>query len=98
MRVRSYMSRLPLFTRAVILVIIMAEIVGFQSVWDIRQWGSLIPDQLSIFNAYRINTFPFIHMNLFHALVNLVSLVPLMERFESEHGTLTSIALFIGRG
>lgn len=37
-------------------------------------------------------------MNLFHALVNLVSLVPLMERFESEHGTLTSIALFIGRG
>lgn len=51
MRVRSYMSRLPLFTRAVILVIIMAEIVGFQSVWDIRQWGSLIPDQLSIFNG-----------------------------------------------
>ncbi|KAH6668601.1 rhomboid family protein [Plectosphaerella plurivora] len=95
-RVRSYILRLPLFTRIVLGVIILVEIIGFQTVWDIRQWGALIPDQLSIFNAYRINTFPFIHTNLLHALLNIVSLTPLMERFESEYGTLTSISLFIG--
>jgi hypothetical protein len=53
-RLRSYLLRLPLFTRIVLVVIILAEIIGFQSVWDIRQWGALIPDQLSIFNG----TFP----------------------------------------
>lgn len=51
-RARSYLSRLPLFTRVVIGVIVVAEVAGlFQSVWDIRQWGALIPDQLSILNG-----------------------------------------------
>lgn len=48
--------------------------------------------------AYRINTFPFIHLDMFHAFLNILALTPLMESFEAEHGTLTSIALFIGRG
>lgn len=47
--------------------------------------------------VYRINTFPFIHLNAFHALMNVVALTPLLERFEHEHGTLTSVALFFGR-
>jgi membrane associated rhomboid family serine protease len=47
--------------------------------------------------AYRVNTFPFIHLNFIHALVNILALTPLMERFESEHGTLTSVAMFFGR-
>lgn len=46
---------------------------------------------------YRLNTFPFIHMGFFHALLNILALTPLLERFEAEHGTLTSVALFIGR-
>ena len=36
-------------------------------------------------------------MNLFHALFNLVALAPLLERFEAEHGTLVTLALFFGR-
>lgn len=47
--------------------------------------------------VYRLNTYPFIHLNFFHALMNILALVPLLERFESEHGTLTSLALFFGR-
>ena len=47
--------------------------------------------------VYRLNTYPFIHLNFFHALMNVLALVPLLERFESEHGTLTSLALFFGR-
>lgn len=47
--------------------------------------------------VYRLNTYPIIHTGFFHALLNALALTPLLERFEAEHGTLTSIALFVGR-
>lgn len=47
--------------------------------------------------VYRTNTFPFIHLNFLHALMNVLALTPLLERFETEYGTLTSLALFLGR-
>ena len=47
--------------------------------------------------AYRMNTFPLIHLNFMHALLNVLALTPLLERFESEYGTLTSLAMFFGR-
>jgi membrane associated rhomboid family serine protease len=36
-------------------------------------------------------------MGFLHMIVNLVALTPLMERFEAEHGTLNTTALFMGR-
>lgn len=36
-------------------------------------------------------------MNTLHAILNVIALTPLMERFENEYGTLTSLALFFGR-
>jgi membrane associated rhomboid family serine protease len=48
-------------------------------------------------SVYRLNTFPFIHMGFLHMIVNLIVLTPLMERFEAEHGTLNTTALFMGR-
>ena len=30
-------------------------------------------------------------------LINLVCLIPLLERFEAEHGTLNTTAMFLGR-
>lgn len=30
-------------------------------------------------------------------IMNVLALTPLLERFESEYGTLTSLALFFGR-
>ncbi|KAK1490473.1 rhomboid family protein [Colletotrichum cuscutae] len=97
LRARSYVFRLPLFTRIVLLVIIAAWFAGLQHSWDVRHWGALIPDQLSFTSSYRMNTFPFVHVNLIHTVMNLAALAPLMERFEAEFGTLTSIALFIGQ-
>lgn len=47
--------------------------------------------------VYRINTFPFIHLNIFHTILNIVAFTPLLERFEHEYGTLTAVALFFGR-
>lgn len=46
---------------------------------------------------YRLNTYPFIHLGFFHAFLNTLALMPLLERFEAEHGTLTAVALFLGR-
>lgn len=46
---------------------------------------------------YRTNTYPFIHLGFFHMLMNVLALTPLLERFESEYGTLTALALFMGR-
>ncbi|KAH8193596.1 hypothetical protein TruAng_012238 [Truncatella angustata] len=116
LRARSYVLRLPLFTRAMVLIIVVLWLVGVQSVWDERQWGALIPDQSEgsaseravrrtetaiptdqrATTAYRINTFPLIHLNFFHMIFNVLALAPLLERFESEYGTLTSLAMFFG--
>ncbi|GAB0131853.1 Putative rhomboid protease [Epichloe bromicola] len=95
-RARSYVFRLPLFTRAIILLIAVFWILSFPSLWNIQLWGSLIPDEITFATAYRLSTFPLIHLNLIHAILNLVALTPLMERFENEYGTLTSLALFFG--
>ncbi|KAF4983814.1 hypothetical protein FZEAL_851 [Fusarium zealandicum] len=51
LRARSYVFRLPLFTRLIVLVIIAVWIASVQSVWDLREWGALIPDQISIFSG-----------------------------------------------
>ncbi|THC98831.1 hypothetical protein EYZ11_001678 [Aspergillus tanneri] len=60
------------------------------------RWGSLTPNEIGLGTMYRLNTYPLIHIGFFHALLNLLALTPLLERFEAEHGTLTSVALFIG--
>ena len=46
---------------------------------------------------YRTNTFPLVHAGFFHAFMNILALTPLLERFEAEYGTLTTLALFLGR-
>jgi glycosylphosphatidylinositol transamidase len=38
-----------------------------------------------------------VHVGFFHALMNILALTPLLERFEAEYGTLTTLALFLGR-
>lgn len=46
---------------------------------------------------YRLNTYPLIHVNFLHAILNIFALVPLLERFEADHGTLLTGAMFVGR-
>ncbi|KAF7713655.1 GPI transamidase component GAA1 [Penicillium ucsense] len=95
-RVRSYVLRLPLFTRLVLLVILVFWLLELQTVWSVVTWGALIPNEINIGTMYRLNTYPLIHTGFFHAALNVLALTPLLERFEAEHGTLTSIALFVG--
>lgn len=46
---------------------------------------------------YRLNTYPLIHLGFLHALLNTLALAPLLERFEADHGTLLTAAMFVGR-
>jgi glycosylphosphatidylinositol transamidase len=97
LRARSYLVRLPLFTRVIALIICLTWLIGVQSMWDVRQWGTLYPAEVTFTTAHRLSTYPLVHLNFFHALVNVIALTPLIERFEHDHGTLTSFALFFGR-
>jgi membrane associated rhomboid family serine protease len=47
--------------------------------------------------VHRLNLFPVMHLNFFHMIFNLIAVIPLVERFESEYGTLVTLALFTGR-
>lgn len=96
-RIRTYLLRLPLFTRIMLLVIIAFWLAELQTVWSVIEWGKIIPDKVGLGTMYRLNTYPLVHMGFFHMLLDTVCLIPLLERFESEWGTLTSIALFLGR-
>ncbi|TGJ77545.1 hypothetical protein E0Z10_g10726 [Xylaria hypoxylon] len=95
-RARSYLLRIPLFTRAMIVIMFALALVGIQDSWNIREWGALIPLELNLTSGYRVNTFPLIHKSMLHAIFNILALTPLLERFETEFGTLTSLALFFG--
>lgn len=45
-RVRSYLVRLPLFTRLVLLVILAFWLLELQTLWSVVHWGSLTPDEI----------------------------------------------------
>lgn len=47
-RLRSYILRLPLFTRCILLFIVIFWVLGLFGIWDIVQWGSLIPNEMSL--------------------------------------------------
>lgn len=46
--------------------------------------------------VYRLNTYPLTHASLPHLALNTLTLLPLLDRFETTHGTLTTLLLFTG--
>ncbi|KAL1956213.1 hypothetical protein VTO42DRAFT_7560 [Malbranchea cinnamomea] len=95
-RLRSYLLRLPLFTRCILILIVLAWIVQLIGIWDVLAWGALTPSKVGLGTMHRLNTYPFIHLGFLHMLLNVLALTPLLERFEAEYGTLTSVAMFFG--
>jgi hypothetical protein len=47
-RVRTYLVRLPLFTRLVLLIILAFWVLELQTMWSVVQWGALIPDEIGL--------------------------------------------------
>ncbi|KZF22980.1 hypothetical protein L228DRAFT_247412 [Xylona heveae TC161] len=95
-RIRSYLLRLPIFTRVALFAIIALWFLSILPLWDVQQWGALIPNEIHLSTMHRLNTYPLVHLNFFHVLFNALALTPLLERFEAEHGTLVTLAMFLG--
>lgn len=95
-RIRTYLFRLPLFTRLMLVVIVGFWALELQTVWSVIDWGALIPNEVGLGSMYRLNTYPLVHMGFFHMLLDTICLIPLLERFEAEWGTLNCLALWLG--
>lgn len=81
-----------------LLAIIALWLLELQSVWSVIQWGALIPNEINLTGGmYRLNTYPLVHRGFIHMFIDTVCLIPLLERFEAEWGTLNCLALFLGR-
>ena len=95
---RSYILRLPLFTRLTLFICLLFYALSWLPGLHIVDLCSLQPSKIGLFSGgmYRLNTFVFVHRGLLHLLLNMLALVPLMERWESEWGTLTGLALWLG--
>lgn len=94
-RLRSYILRLPLITRIILIIIVLFCIAGVSH--GFQHWAQLIPTEVIAGGMHRINTYPLLHLGLIHTVSNLVALAPLLERFEAEHGSLVTLILFTGR-
>ncbi|KAF2197664.1 hypothetical protein GQ43DRAFT_444046 [Delitschia confertaspora ATCC 74209] len=96
-RLRSYIFRLPLFTRLLVLVIVLAWAATIPFSW-FRPLTALEPEKVNPLTGgmYRLNTFPLMHINFLHMMFNVITLTPLLERFEAEFGTIPCLLLFTG--
>lgn len=95
LRLRSYILRIPLATRLLLIVMVGLWAAAIPVKW-LRDWTSLEPDKVNLGTMYRLNTFPLMHLNSIHLIFNVIALTPLLERFEGEFGTLVTLALFTG--
>ncbi|KAF1987605.1 hypothetical protein K402DRAFT_392414 [Aulographum hederae CBS 113979] len=92
---RSYMYRIPLCTRGLLLLILVLYLASIPLPW-IVEYGALKPSLVSFGSMVRLSTFPLVHNGFFHVVLNLLALAPLLERFEAEYGTLVTFILFTG--
>ncbi|KAL8909293.1 MAG: hypothetical protein Q9207_000303 [Kuettlingeria erythrocarpa] len=46
-RLRSYVFRLPLFTRVILTFVAFFWILELQQIWNVVQWGALIPKEIN---------------------------------------------------
>lgn len=67
-RMRSYIFRLPLFTRGIIIVIILLWIASIQSVWDVQKWGALIPEEIGLSTSSSSRITKPVTFTIFHPL------------------------------
>lgn len=68
-RARSYVFRLPLFTRVVITAIIaiwVAQVTIPVAQWDIKAWGSLVPAEVGLSSSKYFGPMNFFFGRLAH--------------------------------
>ncbi|WBW74870.1 Golgi rhomboid protease Rbd2 [Schizosaccharomyces osmophilus] len=85
-RCRDFFQSLPLWTKTVAwtaLFIQLMSFTGFPTGYLALSWSNVFQKCL-VFEVY---TYVFLHVSLLHIIFNFVSLLPLMAKFEKEHGT-----------
>jgi membrane associated rhomboid family serine protease len=76
----------------------MGNVGSHEGVWRRRFVARLMSlGPMLTLTAHRLSTYPFIHLGIFHTIVNIVALTPLLDKFEQENGTLVTVILFSGR-
>ena len=90
----NHARHLPLFTLGVGVAMAVFAVAGL--VLPIADWFSLRPSNLWAFQLSRLTTYPLAHVGLLHFLLNAAAFVPLCARFERRHGTLRTLAMFLG--
>lgn len=110
-RIRTYILRLPLCTRIILILILLFWVCSISA--SFQQWARLDPKQvfngggkkvyfpgtckaLTIHSAHRLTTYAFLHLGILHLLFNALSLTPLLSEFESSHGSINTLILFSG--
>lgn len=110
-RIRSTIFRMPIATQGTIIIIIVFYFLSWSG--GFTSWAQLAPEKVfagggTLFSenlrtqiwleiAHRLNTYPFLHIGLFHTVVNILALVTLLEKFEQTNGTITTVAMLLGR-
>lgn len=51
-RIRSYLLRLPFLTRVVLLLLVVFWLLELQSIWNVVQWGALIPQEVGLSTSW----------------------------------------------
>ncbi|KAF2667031.1 putative rhomboid family protein [Microthyrium microscopicum] len=93
-RVRTALVKIPLATKVFLAIILLFWLISYIN--GFPKWAQLAPDLVFGGGAHRLSTYPFLHLGLFHTVINVLALAPLLERFELENGTLVTALLFSG--
>ncbi|EPY51161.1 rhomboid family protease [Schizosaccharomyces cryophilus OY26] len=89
-RFRDFVQNLPLWTKTVTWTALFIQLVSFMGLRTSKlalSWSNVFQKHL-VFEVY---TYVFLHISLLHIIFNLVSLLPVMAKFEKEHGTFACV-------
>jgi len=93
-RLVSSFYKIPLASKVILAVLVLLSILGLNS--SFKKWLLLDPTLGFSGGAHRLTTYAFMHTSLLHLILDIVAIVPLLEKFESENGTLTTAVMFTG--
>ncbi|CCH62104.1 hypothetical protein TBLA_0G01600 [Henningerozyma blattae CBS 6284] len=70
------------------LAIFLLLLFGINQMYPINQKLSMQPESLFTFDIGRLSSYPLGHMSITHIIFNILALIPLLNIFETTHGTL----------
>ncbi|EPX73520.1 rhomboid family protease [Schizosaccharomyces octosporus yFS286] len=88
--IKDFFQTLPLWTKTVTWIALFIQLMsftGFPTSYLALSWKNVFHK----FLFFEVYTYVFLHVSLLHIIFNFASLLPLMAKFEKEHGTFACI-------